>query len=181
MEDLQVIETIENRIFTIRGVKVMIDRDLAELYGVQTFRLNEAVKRNIQRFPEDFMFKLNKNELKELIANCDRFKTLKHSSNLPYAFSEQGVAMLSSVLNSEKAIRINVEIMRTFVRLRQYAIAQASKNIEIAELKKILMLYMESTDSRLEEHDRAVSHIIGALNNLIETPCETKPIGFRTE
>ena len=89
--------------------------------------------------------------------------------------------MLASILNSDKAIEISIKIVETFIALRQYAIAQASKNIEIAELKKILMLYMESTDSRLEEHDRAISHIIGALNNLIETPCETKPIGFRTE
>lgn len=88
--------------------------------------------------------------------------------------------MLASILSSEKAIEINVKIVRAFIRLRQYAAAQASKNSEIAELKKILMLYMESTDSRLNEHDEAIQHIIGALNNLIDTPRETKPIGFRT-
>ena len=181
MEDLQVINTIENRIFTMRGVKVMIDRDLAELYGVKTMVLNQAVKRNIKRFPDNFMFKLNDDEMKELITNCDRLKNLKHSSTQPFAFTEQGVAMLSSVLHSEKAIQINIQIMNTFVRMRQYAAAQASKSSEIAELKKILMLYMKSTDSRLDEHEEAISHIIGALNNLIETPCETKPIGFRIE
>ncbi len=100
---------IENRIFTIRGQRVMIDRDLAELYEVPTSRLNEAVKRNIKRFPDDFMFKLSKDELLELIANCDRFQSLKHSSNPPYAFTEQGVSMLSSVLNSDRAISINIE------------------------------------------------------------------------
>lgn len=92
---------IEDRIFTIRGQKVMIDRDLAELYEVPTSRLNEAVKMNIKRFPKDFMFKLSKDELLELITNCDRFQSLKHSSNLPYVFTEQGVSMLSSVFNTK--------------------------------------------------------------------------------
>ena len=144
MKELTTQTIIENRIFTIRGQKVMIDRDLAELYGVQTKRLNEAVKRNIKRFPEDFMFKLNNDEFQELVANCDRFKTLKHSINPPYAFTEQGVSMLSSVLNSEKAIAINVEIIRTFVKLRQFAISQINTNKELEELHKILMLHIEN-------------------------------------
>jgi len=181
MEDLQVINTIENRIFTIRGVKVMIDRDLAELYEVETKRINEAVKRNIKRFPKNFMFQLTDDEQKEVVANCVHLQKLKYSYQNAYAFTEHGVTMLASILNSDKAIEISIKIVETFIALRQYAIAQVSKNIEIAELRKILMLYMESADSRLEEHDRAISHIIGALNNLIETPCETKPIGFRIE
>ena len=107
MDDIiQTKVVIKNCIFTIRGQKVMIDRDLADLYGVPTKRLNEAVKRNIKRFPEDFMFKLNDKELKELVANCDRLETLKHSTTPPNAFTEQGVSMLSSVLNSERAIAI---------------------------------------------------------------------------
>ena len=100
-------EKIEQIIFLLRGKKIMIDHDLAGLYGVKTYRLNEQVKRNIKRFPEDFMFQLTNEEKTELIANCDRFKLLKHSTSLPYAFTEQGIAMLSSVLNSDSAIQVN--------------------------------------------------------------------------
>ena len=172
---------IEDRIFTIRGQKVMIDRDLAELYEVKTMVLNQAVKRNKKRFPEDFMFKLTNNELLELITNCDRFQSLKHSSNPPYAFTEQGVSMLSSVLNSDRAISINIEIIRTFVKLRQFAMSQTSTNQEIAELRKMLMLHIENTDMRFGQHDETIRQIINALNNLIEQPRETKSIGFNTK
>ncbi len=175
------IEIIENRIFTIRGQKVMIDRDLAELYEVPTHRLNEAVKRNKKRFPDDFMFKLTRDELNELIANCDRFQTLKHSPTTPNAFTEQGVAMLSSVLNSDRAIAINIEIIRTFVRLRQYALIQNSTSREIDELRKMLMLHIENTDKKFSEHDETINQIIRVLNNLIETPRQTKQIGFTTK
>lgn len=161
---------IENKIFTIRGQKVMIDRDLAELYEIETKRLNEQVKRNLKRFPTDFMFQLNDNEQNELVANCDRFKNLKHSTSNAYAFTEQGVAMLSSVLNSAVAININIQIMRTFVKLRQYALLKDNSE-EIKELKKLLNLYIEKNDSR-------VNQIIHVLNNLIEKPRETKKIGF---
>ncbi|MBP6611779.1 MAG: ORF6N domain-containing protein [Paludibacter sp.] len=110
---------IENRIFTVRGKQVMIDRDLAELYDVSTKRINEQVKRNIQRFPVAFCFQLNDNERIELVANCDRFKNLKHSSSLPYVFTEQGVAMLSAVLRSETAINVSIRIMEAFVEMRK--------------------------------------------------------------
>ena len=116
--DLIVTDVIENRIFTIRGQKVMIDLDLAELYEIETRRLDEAVKRNIIRFPAEFMFKLTDNEFFKLVSNCDRFKTLKHSST-PYAFTEHGIAMLSSVLSSDKAIAINLEIIKAFILLEQ--------------------------------------------------------------
>ena len=174
-------EIIENRIFTISGQKVMIDRDLAELYEVPTHRLNEAVKRNKKRFPDDFMFKLTKDELNELIANCDRFQTLKHSPTTPNAFTEQGVSMLSSVLNSDRAIAINIEIIRAFVRLRQYALIQNSTSREINELRKMLMLHIENTDKKFSEHDETINQIIRVLNNLIETPRQTKQIGFTTK
>ncbi len=161
---------IENRIFNLRGLNVMIDRDLAELYQVKTMVLNQAVKRNIKRFPEDFMFKLNKDELKELITNCDRFKNLKHTPSTPYAFTEQGVAMLSGILNSDMAIEINIQIMRVFVKVRQYALTQ-SNDIKIKELEKLLMLYIEKNDNR-------VNDIIMVLNNLIQVPKEHSTIGF---
>ena len=169
---------IEQRIFIIRNQRVMIDRDLAELYGVKTMVLNQAVKRNIDRFPSDFMFKLNKEEVHELITNCDRFKTLKHSPTTPNAFTEQGVAMLATVLNSKIAIQINIQIMRAFVQLRKYALIQTEKNKEIEEIKTLLMLHIKDTDKRLSEHDDAIKQIIAVLNNLIEKPRETKQIGF---
>ena len=175
------IEIIENRIFTIRGQKVMIDRDLAELYEVKTMVLNQAVKRNKSRFPDDFMFKLTRDELNELITNCDRFQTLKHSPTTPNAFTEQGVSMLSSVLNSDRAIAINIEIIRAFVRLRQYALIQNSTSREINELRKMLMLHIENTDKKFSEHDETINQIIRVLNNLIETPRQTKQIGFTTK
>lgn len=108
----------ENLIFTFRGIKTMVDADLALLYDVPTKRLKEQVKRNISRFPSDFMFELTTLEKNQLVANCDRLATLKHSSVNPLAFTEQGVAMLSTVLRSERAILINIEIMRAFARYR---------------------------------------------------------------
>jgi hypothetical protein len=110
---------IENRIFTIRAMQVMIDRDLAEMYGLLTKRLNEQVKRNMDRFPKQFCFQLTEAEKNELVANCDRFENLKHSSSLPYAFTEQGVAMLSAVLRSETAVRVSIQIMQAFVQMRK--------------------------------------------------------------
>jgi hypothetical protein len=112
-------DTIVTKIVKVRGEKVLLDRDLAELYGVTTKVLNQAVKRNARRFPSDFMFRLTREERDELVTNCDRFQPLKHSTATPHAFTEQGVAMLSSVLNSERAIEVNILIMRAFVRLRR--------------------------------------------------------------
>lgn len=99
----------------IRGMQVMLDRDLAEIYHVMTGRLNEAVKRNRERFPDEFMFQLTDSEMKELIANCDRFRTMKHSPSRMYAFTEQGVAMLSAVLKSDIAVRESIRIIKVFV------------------------------------------------------------------
>ena len=112
-------ELIMNKILIVRGVKVMIDSDLAELYGVTTKRLNEQVKRNIKRFPEDFMFRLTEREKQEVVANCDHHERLKFSPNLPYAFTEHGAVMLASVLNSDRAIIVNIQIVRVFNRMRQ--------------------------------------------------------------
>lgn len=111
---------IETKILVLRKQQVMIDRDLAELYGVETKVLNQAVKRNLERFPDNFMFKLNDNEKNELVTNCDRFATLKHSSSTPYAFTEQGVAMLSAVLKSERAVATSIQIMNAFVSMRHF-------------------------------------------------------------
>jgi hypothetical protein len=112
-------DDIKAKIFTIRGFQVMLDRDLALLYGVQTKVLNQAVKRNKERFPESFAFTLNKIETLELVTNCDRLKSLKHASSLPHVFTEQGIAMLSTVIRSETAIKVSIQIMETFVRIRK--------------------------------------------------------------
>ena len=178
---IQVESIIENKIFTIRGQKVMIDRDLAELYGVETKRLNEAVKRNIKRFPDEFMFQLNDEEQNKLVAICDRLERLKHSSSNAYAFTEHGVTMLASVINSNIAISINIQIVKTFIALRQYAITQTTKSKEIDELKTMLMLHIENTDKRFNENDETIHKIISTLNHLIETPKKTNKIGFKTE
>ncbi len=111
---------IEERIFSIRGKQVILDRDLAQLYGVETKVLNQAVKRNAERFPESFMFKLTTDEFDGLVTICDRFESLKHSSVTPHAFTEQGVAMLSAVLRSATAVSVSIKIMESFVRMRQF-------------------------------------------------------------
>jgi len=113
------VERIATKILMIRGKRVMLDKDLAEIYGVETKRLNEQVKRNIKRFPADFMFQLTAKEKEEVVAICDHLKTLRFSHQLPFAFTEQGVAMLSSVLNSERAIQVNIQIMRAFIQFKR--------------------------------------------------------------
>ena len=164
-------EIIENKILIIRGQKVILDRDLAQLYEVETKRLNEAVKRNIERFPEEFMFKLNDSELKELVANCDRFKTLKHTTSSPYAFTEYGVAMLSSVLNSKKAVAINIQIIQLFIKMKELALSNKDISQRICELEKYFVNYAKDNDEQIQK-------INETLNYLIDV---TKPIkiGFK--
>jgi hypothetical protein len=121
MDELVVQGEISSRILTLRGRQVMLDRDLAALYGVETKRLNEQVKRNSKRFPLDFMFSLNEKEKNELVANCDRLNSLKYSVSSPQVFTEEGIYMLASVLKSEKAIEVNIAIIRTFKKLREFS------------------------------------------------------------
>ena len=175
---------IQNMIFEIRGQKVMLDSDLASLYEVETFNLNKAVKRNIERFPDDFMFQLTKEEWENLtFQNGISRNQQQHGGRrfMPYAFTEQGVAMLASVLNSPRAIEVNINIMRAFVKMRHYVLSKSDKNNQIAELRKLLMLHIENTDHKLSEHDKTIQQIIIALNNLIEKPPKTKKIGFGTD
>ena len=138
---------IQNMIYTFRGKQVIIDRDLADLYQVQTKRLNEQVKRNSGRFPAEFCFKLSDKEKDELVANCDRFKTLKHSSSNPYVFTEQGIAMLSAVLKSDIAIEVSIKIMNSFVEMRKFLLSNRElfSRLDRVELKQL------ETDKRLEE------------------------------
>lgn len=145
---------IENMIYYYRGVQVMIDRDLAMLYGVQTKVLNQAVNRNIERFPERFRFQLSQDETNELVTNCDRLRNLKHSSILPHVFTEQGVAMLSSVLNSPTAIKVGIQIMDAFVALRHFVLANAEvfQRLEAIEHHQLeLASQIADTDHRLDE------------------------------
>ncbi|TAL27891.1 MAG: ORF6N domain-containing protein [Nitrospirae bacterium] len=172
MKELIPVETIEKRIYLIRGQKIMLDRDLAELYEVETRVLNQAVQRNVERFPEDFMFSLNREEIMRIsqivISSGDPEKApLKFSKNVS-VFTEQGVAMLSSVLNSTRAIQVNIAIMRTFVKLRE----MLSANKELAH--KLTLL-----EDRIEKHDGEIKVIFNAIRQLM-TPPETKKrkIGF---
>ena len=146
--------SVENKILTIRDVQVILDRDLADLYNVETKRLNEQVRRNILRFPKNFRFQLTQNEFQELVANCDRFSSLKHSTVCPFAFTEQGVAMLASVLRSETAIRVNIRIMDAFVSMRHFLINNADvfrrlSTIEYHQLE--MMQHQQESDKRIDE------------------------------
>ena len=151
---------VEKMIQVIRGKQVLLDRDLATLYGVETKVLNQAVKRNIERFPERNCFRLDAGEKNELVTNCDRFKTLKHASVLPTAFTEQGVAMLATILRSETAIRISLQIMDAFVAMRHFMIQNGGfinrlANVESKEIEQ---------DARLLDHDHKIDAIFEAMD-----------------
>lgn len=186
---MNIIRSIQNRIYENRGERVMLDRDLAELYGVETKALNLAVKRNIKRFPKDFMFQLTKEEWESIrqqvipvneTGSSLRFQ-IETSKNrrggtryLPYAFTEQGVAMLSGILNSDTAINMNIAIMRAFVEIRRVFLQQN-------DLKEQLELLRQ----RLGEHDAQLSQIYDALENLLDEKAaqrkweDRERIGFR--
>jgi len=167
MESLVSIELIEKRIFFIRGHKVMLDTDLAELYGVETFNLNKAVKRNIDRFPSDFMFQVTKDEMESLKFQFGISKTSGRGGRryLPYVFTEQGVAMLSGILHSQRAVHVNIAIMRTFVKLRELLVnhKDLKKQIEAME----------------EKYDQQFQIVFEAIKQLLETDAKPrKKIGF---
>ena len=151
---------IARQILVIRDKQVMLDRDLATLYGVETKRINEQVKRNKELFPEDFCFQIDKSEFKELVANCDRFNKLKHSSSRSFAFTEQGIAMLSSVLKSETAIRVNIAIMRAFVAARQILMQNGGLVNRLSNVESKML----EQDSRLLEHDHKFDTIFEAMD-----------------
>lgn len=159
------IEIISSKIFLLRNEKVLIDSDLSELYGVETKKLIQAVKRNIVRFPNDFMFQLTKKEF-EILRSQIGTSSWGGRRYPPYVFTEQGVAMLSSVLNSERAIKVNIEIMRAFVAMRKYM--QTNKGLS----KKITLLEKELNDKISMQQEQIVL-IFEAINNLIDE--ETKP------
>jgi hypothetical protein len=168
---------LQNMIHEIRGHKVMIDSDLAALYQVENRSLNQAVKRNLGRFPEDFMFQLTQEEwgaLRSQIVTSKEEEKRGGRRVAPYAFTEHGILMLSSVLKSDIAIEINIKIMRVFVQMRRYVLSQTGTNEQIVELRKLLLLYIERNDKRVDD-------IIRALNSFIVSPPVSKPIGFRAD
>lgn len=148
-------ELIMNKILLIRGLKVMIDSDLAELYDVTTKRLNEQVKRNNKRFPEDFMFQLTVIEKQQVVANCDHLKNLRFSPYLPFVFTEHGAVMLAGVLNSDRAIQVNIQIVRVFNKMRE--MLAAHKEI----LKKL-----EEIERKYTDHDQKIMLIFEYLKQL---------------
>ncbi|MBO7123821.1 MAG: ORF6N domain-containing protein [Treponema sp.] len=179
---------IESKIFVIRGKQVMIDRDLAELYGVETKRITEAVKRNAERFPEEFRFQLTKDEYDFLRSQIATLKTEpenqrgKHTKYLPYVFTEQGVAMLSAVLRSETAIQVSIRIMNAFVQLRHYVserVLKTDDKAELAEIRRLLLLHIDHCDKKFSEQDKKISQIILVLNNLLDEPKPKRKIGFK--
>ncbi len=164
-------ETIEKKILLIRRQKVMLDRDLAILYGVETRVLNQAVRRNIKRFPEDFMFQLRRTEVKSLRSQIVTLKKGRgyHYKYLPYVFTEQGVAMLSSVLHSERAVQVNIIIIRAFVKLRQ-----------VLSTHKALAHKLEQLEGKIEKHDEEIHAIFEAIRQLMEPLLKPKKqIGFK--
>lgn len=161
-------ERIESKIFLIRGQRVMLDRDLAALYGVATKALNQAAKRNKERFPEDFMFRLTKDEKNEVVTICDHLKVLKFSPQLPYVFTEHGTLMLANVLKSPTAIGASIAIVRAFIKLREIAITHVELRRKIEAMER--------------KYDQQFRVVFEAIRKLLEPPAEKKRriIGFQT-
>ncbi len=165
-------EIISSKIYLIREKKIMLDKDLAVLYGVTTGNLNKAVKRNIKRFPDDFMFQLTKQEFENLLFQFGT-SSWGGTRNLPYAFTEQGVAMLSGVLNSDRAIQVNIQIMRIFTKIREMLVENLSLRLEVEAIKK-----------KLVNHDKNIELVFSYLDELIEKHEKPKPrkmIGFKKQ
>lgn len=184
---MQIIKSIQNRMYEVRGERIMLDRDLAALYETETKALNLAVRRNLKRFPEDFMFQLTKEEADILrfqyeTSSFDNKASLRSDTSkgwggtryLPYAFTEQGIAMLSSVVNSDKAINMNIAIMRAFVEIRKVIFSQNDLKEQLKEIKE-----------RLGEHDAQLNHIYDAMENILDEKAaerkwnERERIGFK--
>lgn len=162
------LDVVENRILLIRGHRVLLDSDLAVLYGVTTKRLNEQVKRNRNRFPERFVFQLNADEKSEVVANCDHLAKLKFSPALPYAFTEHGAIMAANVLNSPRAIQMSIYVVEAFIRIREFLSSNRELSQRLAELER-----------KLGIHDRQIQGIFDAIRQLMNPPeIPRKEIGF---
>lgn len=161
------VETIQDRILLIRGQKVILDSDLAALYRVATRRLNEQIKRNRGRFPEDFMFQLTPEEKNEVVANCDNLRNLKYYRGLPYAFTEHGALMAANVLNSDRAVKMSLYVIRAFVRLR-----------EVFNLNQILQGRLAEIERILLDHDGALRDLYEKIRPLLAPQKLTDVVGF---
>lgn len=150
-QELIPVDHIQRMILMIHGIPVMVDRDLAEVYRVDTKALNQAVKRNIERFPKEFRFQLTVSERKELVTKCDRFESMKHSSTAPFVYTEQGVAMLAAVLHSNTAVTVSIHIMTAFVEMRHFLIGKATLFDRIESVEKRQLLFEDSTDKNFEK------------------------------
>ncbi len=160
-------EVIQNKIFLLRGQKIMLDKDLAALYGVRPIRLREQVKRNIKRFPSDFMFQLTEREVEAMVSHFAIPSKQHLGGHLPYAFTEHGILMLSSVLNSERAVEVNIQIMRTFTQLREMLAGNKELKRKIEEMEK--------------KYDGQFKIVFQAIRELFEPPAPKPkgPIGFQ--
>ena len=166
-------EIISNKIYLIRNQKVMLDRDLADLYQVETKQLKRQVRRNIDRFPEDFMFEISKQENESLRSQFGTLKRGEHSKYVPMVFTEQGIAMLSSVLNSDRAIAVNIKIIRIFIKIREVLTDNLSLKLEIEDIKK-----------KLNNHDKYLELVFSYLDGLVEkkeSGKERNKIGYKTD
>lgn len=162
-------EIIMSKIILIRGQKVMISNDLAELYGVTTKRLNEQVKRNIKRFPNHFMFQLTKEEKEKVVAICDHLQNLKYSPHLPYVFTEHGTVMLANVLNSDRAIQVSIRIVEIFIKMREHILT-----------RKDLLLKMEQLEKSVGKQDQKIALVFKYLKKFIDIQEKPrKQIGYK--
>ena len=184
------LKKIKAMIYEIRGCQVMLDEDLAEIYRVETKRLNEAVKRNTDRFPPEFMFQLTQTEYDNLMSQFvtsslrSQFATSKDGRGgrryLPFAFTEHGVIMPSSVLNSKIATQINIAVVKAFIDMRRYIAKPVREKLD--NLEKVLMLHIDDTNHHFSKHATMINEIITNLSNLIETPPKPKrKIGFKPD
>ncbi len=164
------VDQIEPMILDIRSQKVVLDSDLAILYAVTTKALNQAVKRNQDRFPSDFLFQLTAEEKQEVVTNCDHLSKLKFSPNLPHAFTEHGAIMAAAILNSPRAVEVSVFVVRAFIKLRQLALAHKELAAKLLELER-----------KVTGHDDAIRQLVSAIRQLMTPPADPKPkrrIGF---
>jgi hypothetical protein len=169
-DKLILVDEIESQILDIRGQKVMLDSDLARLYGVTTKRLNEQVRRNRDRFPPDFKFQLTTAEKAEVVANCDHLAKLKFSPQLPYAFTEHGAIMAATILNSPRAVEISVFVVRAFVKLRHFVLSYKDLAAKVLELER-----------KVGAHDDSIRQLVSAIRQLMSPPAppaKKRRIGF---
>jgi len=164
------VEHLDRGILLIRGQRVMLDADLAALFGVSTRALNQAIKRNLDRFPADFLFQLSPEEKAEVVTNCDHLSGLKFSRHQPYAFTEHGAVMAATVLNSKRAAEVSVFVVRAFVRMRQLLAGHREPALKLADLER-----------RVAAHDTSISSLVSATRQLLQPPePKKKRIGFAT-